>query len=522
MIRTGKAGSGTYGIVYTAETTDESKRKIAVKRNVVDNSVNFSGSIKELDLLNRLRGHPYIVKLLSVSFNNPFAIPNSPIGKPGNYDYREDYLHFIFEQARTNGHDLIHNPDLHVSYLKLAILQMFIGLEYMHSKNIIHRDIKPANILWFVSSDNKAAAKLCDFGLSRVVTPHDPMTPRVVTCWYRAPEVCSRDPNYTFASDVWSAGCVMFEMISKKPLLAGCPDNDTKLLSKIIGTVPEVTYEEINKLTKNHEIKLTKDASPRTRPSFKELMGLSDNDIMKFNQYPASGSTYDQFLDLLSKILTLDPDKRYSATQVLDHKFFEPYKAIINWSREKYPPVPPIYPNINIVNCYERGWAAKTAFLIFNARGHLEWYKHKILFQSIDMFDRYLYHVKTITNKEKVESKYHGKYMSRYQAELRYVVCLYMAIKYFTTLHIPISFHELASDNYKTEKAMIEAEEFEKEMLRDVLKYDLYRDTVYEISCEKKGERIDEYETRDLLSLYGNIKQDYFDIGVVELLSSLE
>lgn len=508
MIRTGKAGSGTYGIVYNATTADEHQRKVAVKRNIVDESVSFSGSIKELDLLNRLKGHPYIVKLLSVSFGNPLTTPNSPIGRVGNFNYREDYLHFIFEQANNNGHSLIYGEGIHISYLKLAMVQMFLGIEYMHAKGVIHRDIKPANLLWFVSSDNKAAIKLCDFGLAKVNSSKNPMTPRVVTCWYRAPEICSKDPNYDYSSDIWSVGCIMYEMVAKRALLVNSADDDIKLLSKIIGLIPDPSYDDIFRLTQGHKIKLTSDASPRYRKSFKELIGLTDEKTIEFNQYPETGAKYDQFLDLLGHILVLDPTKRYTATQALDHPYFDPYRDVINWSRKEFPAVPVIPNKVNVICCKERVWACKAAFLVFNGRSYLTWYKHQILFQSIDLFDRYLTHIRTKTTKRLMESKYQGRYLTRYQTELHYVICLYMAIKYFTTLHIPISFYDLATDNYKTQKAMIEAEEFEKKMLGEVLHFTVYRDTVYEIACNIKGDLLDEVETRDLLDKYGNIQGD--------------
>ena len=520
MIRTGKAGRGTYGRVYNAKTTDKHQRKVAVKRNIVDESVSFSGSIKELDLLNRLKGHPYIVKLLSASFGNPLTTPNSPIARVGSFNYREDYLHFIFEQGNNNGHSLIYGEGIHISYLKLAMVQMFIGIEYMHAKDVIHRDIKPANLLWFVSSDNKAAIKICDFGLSKINNSKGPMTPRVVTCWYRAPEICSKDPNYDYPSDIWSAGCVLFEMVAKRALLVNSADDDVKLLSKIIGLIPDPSYDDIYRLTQGHKIKLTSDASPRFRPSFRDMIGLSDEKIKEFNKYPGTGANYNEFLDLLGHILELDPTKRYTSTQILDHPYFEPYRDVIKWSRKEYPAVPFKDGNLNIVCCKERAWACKAAFLVFNGRSHLAWYKHQILFQSIDLFDRYLTHIRTKTVKRLVESKYQGRYLTRYQTELHYVVCLYMCIKYFTTLHIPISFLELATDNYKTEKAMIEAEEFEKKMLGEVLHFTVYRDTVYETACNMKEEVLDEVETRDLIDKYGNIKADY-NVAVKDLTTNL-
>lgn len=506
MIRTSKAGSGTYGIVYNAKTTDESKRKVAVKRNIVDDSVDFSGSIKELDLLNRLKGHPYIVKLLSVSFGNPLSTPNSPISRAGSFKYREDYLHFIFEQANNNGHTLIYGDGIHISYLKLAMVQMFLGIEYMHAKQVIHRDIKPANLLWFVSSDNKAAIKICDFGLAKVNTRVGEMTPKVVTCWYRAPEICSMDPDYSYASDIWSAGCVLFEMVSKRALLLNSTDDDVKLLSKIIGLIPNPSSEDINKLTKG-KIKLTSDASPRRRLSFQELIGLSNEKIKEFNEYPENGSNYDQFISLLESILVLDPMKRLTATQILDNDFFNPYRDVINWSRKEYPSLPSGDDKINIVVCKERAWACKAAFLVFNGRTYLSWYKHQILFQSIDLFDRYLTYVRTKTIKRLVEDKDQGRYLTRYETELHYIVCLYVSIKYFTTLHVPISFTELASENYKTAKAMVEAEEFEKKMLGEVLKFTIYRDTPYEKAVKIKG-TLSEIEARDLLDKYGTVPSD--------------
>lgn len=79
--------------------------------------------------------------------------------------------------------------------------------------NILHRDIKCANIL--VAPDG--TLKLCDFGLSRIVSKFSkqkPLTPRVVTRWYRAPELLLGDNYYLYGIDLWSAGCVLAEILS--------------------------------------------------------------------------------------------------------------------------------------------------------------------------------------------------------------------------------------------------------------------------------------------------------------------
>ena len=97
----------------------------------------------------------------------------------------------------------------------------------MHEQNVIHRDIKCANILM----TNRGVLKYCDFGLSRSVVAGAKklvMTPRVVTRWYRAPELLLGDQEYGFSVDVWSVGCCLAEILTEnKPVFAGADDDDT-------------------------------------------------------------------------------------------------------------------------------------------------------------------------------------------------------------------------------------------------------------------------------------------------------
>ena len=249
------------------------------------------------------------------------------------------------------------------------MVQVLLALEYMHAKGVMHRDIKPSNLLWFVDGDS-SAVKICDLGLSKVYCKQTPQSPRVITSWYRAPEVCGDDPNYTSKIDIWSAGCIFYEMLHKVPYLNNCPDDNTVLLSKIIGLASNPTQEEITKLTQNHKIKLTRDASPRHRKTLKELLGYNADKIKTFNEFPCgnAGATYEQFLDLLENMMALDPSKRFSATQALQHKFFEPYyEIIIQWCRNLYKPIPPKLDSLNIHVCKERVWASR------NSLCYLQW-----------------------------------------------------------------------------------------------------------------------------------------------------
>ena len=106
------------------------------------------------------------------------------------------------------------------------------GLAFMHENKIIHRDLKSENIL----INSKGVLKYADFGLARDLVPEIVnekgqkqmyrYTKKVVTQYYRPPEVCLLDPCYTEKVDVWSAACVLAELISRRPLFPGTSELD--------------------------------------------------------------------------------------------------------------------------------------------------------------------------------------------------------------------------------------------------------------------------------------------------------
>ena len=114
--------------------------------------------------------------------------------------------------------------------VKCLLKQLLQGLEYLHSMNIVHRDLKPSNILY----NNQGVLKICDFGLSRKFNPHKPLTPVVVTLWYRAPELLLGQERYTKAVDIWSVGCIFAEMLLREAFLPG--KNETEQLDLIFRT----------------------------------------------------------------------------------------------------------------------------------------------------------------------------------------------------------------------------------------------------------------------------------------------
>ena len=192
------------------------------------------------------------------------------------------------------------------------MLQLLEGINYMHCTKYMHRDIKTANIL----IDHNGTVKLADFGLARLYYGPPPnlrfpgsagtgakYTSVVVTRWYRAPELVLGEKYYTTAVDIWGIGCVLAEFFEKKPILQGTSDIDQgHVIFKLMGTPTEEEWKLARYLP----------GAQLTKTEYKST--LKD----RFGKY-----LNETGLKFLSKLLALDPYKRYTAMAAMKDDFFK-------------------------------------------------------------------------------------------------------------------------------------------------------------------------------------------------------
>jgi cyclin-dependent kinase 12/13 len=194
--------------------------------------------------------------------------------------------------------------------------QLLKGVQYLHHNNIIHRDIKCANIL----INNRGQIKIGDFGLARNITPNHTKeyTYKVVTLWFRAPELLFGEKFYGTAIDVWSCGCVFGELLTGKCPFQG--KDEEALVNKICekcGTPNETNWPGVTKLP------LYNKYIPRT---------IFPN---SFNETYKNVDNIDEVsLDLFSKMLQLDPKKRITIDEALKHPFFHDHQPSMCTAKE--------------------------------------------------------------------------------------------------------------------------------------------------------------------------------------------
>lgn len=284
-----KIGEGTYGVVYKARDK-LTKKLVALKKIRLETESEGvpSTALREIALLKEL-DHPNVIRLLDVvdSEQKLYLV----------FDYLTQDLKKLMDSAPEHG--------LPLPLVKSYLWQILRGIAYCHCHGILHRDLKPQNLL----IDTEGNLKLADFGLARLFgIPLRTYTHEVVTLWYRAPEILLGSRFYSTGIDVWSAGCIFAEMITKRALFPGDSEIDQLFrVFRTLGTPDECVWSGVTKL-------------PDYKTNFPKWFAQDLPNIIP--------SLDDNGRDLLLKLLTYDPSKRISAWMALSHRFFHDVKII--------------------------------------------------------------------------------------------------------------------------------------------------------------------------------------------------
>ena len=318
--RLNRIGEGTYGVVYRARD-NKSGEIVALKRIRMEHEEEGLPvcSVREISLLLTL-SHKNIVQLREVvvgsELTTMFLVMN----------YCEQDLASLIDNMKS----AFTEPQV-----KCIMLQLLEGLKYLHSNYVIHRDLKVSNLLL----TDKGCLKIADFGLARLIgQPMKPLTPKVVTLWYRAPELLLGGLSYDSSLDMWSVGCIFGELLLNKPLLPGKSEsNQIELIANLIGSPNDSIWPGFSDLPLSKQMHFKKQPYNNLK---EKLYWLSE-----------SGSL------LVNDFLTYSPHFRISAAQSLKSQYFT----------EKPLPVEPImmptYPHLR----NNKPQVSKTIFILITS-----------------------------------------------------------------------------------------------------------------------------------------------------------
>lgn len=285
-------GRGAYGVVCAARD-EEAGTLVAIKKisNAFEHVVYTKRTLREIRLL-RLLKHENIIGVKTI-------LP--PLYRDGFRD-----LYVISELMETDLSSIIKSPQpLSDDHVQFFIYQVLRGLKFLHTSNVVHRDLKPRNLLVNSNCD----LKICDFGLARVDFPEmqshvAAMTDYVATRWYRAPEVIMGWRSYTKALDMWSVGCILAELVGRRPIFPGSDSqNQLTLICEYLGKPPSRLISRV----RNEAIR-----------SYIQKEILDTPAIHFMDLYPDVNT---EACDLLSHLLVFDPQERYDVEQALAHPY---------------------------------------------------------------------------------------------------------------------------------------------------------------------------------------------------------
>ncbi|KAF3778282.1 Shaggy-related protein kinase zeta [Nymphaea thermarum] len=298
-------GNGSFGIVFQSKCL-ETGETVAIKKVLQDRRYKN----RELQLM-RSMDHPNVVSLKHCFFSTT--------------NNNELFLNLVMEYIpetvdRVLKHYTNMNQSMPLIHVKLYTYQIFRALAYIHNAGgVCHRDVKPQNLLVDPLTHQ---LKLCDFGSAKVLVRGEANISYICSRYYRAPELIFGATEYTTSIDIWSAGCVLAELLLGQPLFPG--EGAVDQLVEIIKVLGTPTREEIRCMNPNY-----KDFR------FPQIKAHPWHKVFHKRMPPEA-------IDLTSRLLQYSPNLRCTALEACAHPFFdelrEPNARLPNGR-----PLPPLF-----------------------------------------------------------------------------------------------------------------------------------------------------------------------------------
>ncbi|KAL6637210.1 hypothetical protein ACP70R_024782 [Stipagrostis hirtigluma subsp. patula] len=297
-----RLGKGGYGAVVKARHR-ATGQTFAIKRLVRASDPDGGqadaeeGLLREARFLEECDGVPFVVGFHGV------------VRDPATED-----LCLVMECVGPSLHDFLRqrrrgSPPLPEATVRAVMWQLLTGAKKMHERGIVHRDIKPENVLL---NDDHTVVKICDFGLAMSMSEAPPYEP-AGTLWYKAPEMLLEMPDYGALVDTWSLGCVMAELITRKPLFQGFhEDGQLCAIFDVLGVPDDETWPGFSSTAFATEV-------------------LSELDVELYSHlretFPEAKLS-EQGFEVLNGLLTCNPEKRLTAAAALKLPWFAKVDAL--------------------------------------------------------------------------------------------------------------------------------------------------------------------------------------------------
>ena len=320
-----KKGEGTFSEVMRAVHLLKNEHYAIkfMKKNF--DSIEQVNKLFEIQALRKLEGHPHIVQLHEVLFEN-------------------HRLAMVFELMDMNVYEAIKNRR---SYLPEAratkwMFELFEAIHFIHQNQIFHRDVKPENLL--IVDD---VLKLADLGSCCALNERLPFTEYISTRWYRPPECLLTSGYYTCKMDIWASGCVFYELMTLNPLFPGKTEVDQiNKIHAVLGSPSRDILAAFEKLRGNH-LDGVHFAAMKGTGIARKLTHCS-SDLVSF----------------LGELLRYDPSKRPNASQVIRSSFFSKlrreqldsrdFKILNSPASTSAPSSPPVVPTLPPISLSKR------------------------------------------------------------------------------------------------------------------------------------------------------------------------